>query len=109
MRQQVLGALALLALACAGSAQAQLLRDPFARPAPPADIEAGAAPEPEVAPQLRAIVYAPGRSLANIGGRILAAGDWFGDYRLLDIQERSVTLVRRGVKQVLRLDQASVK
>jgi hypothetical protein len=109
MKKKALIITALLALACAANAQAQPLRDPFARPIPAASATVDAEQEQEAAPQLRAIVYAPGRSLANVGGRILAAGDWFGDYRLLEIQERSVTLVRRGVKQVLRLDQASLK
>jgi hypothetical protein len=104
----------LLAAAAFGTAPAQAGRDPFARPALPAPVpaeaEAAAAAEPAARPQLRAIMVAPGQALANIGGRILAVGEWFGDYRVLRIRERSVTLVTRGgVKSELAIDQASNK
>ena len=98
----------LLALA-AGAAQAQPLRDPFARPALAAQ---AATPEPEApqaAPRLRAVMVAPGRALANINGQILATGEWFGDYQLIKVEERGVTLSKRGVKSVLVLDEASRK
>ena len=98
----------LLALAT-GAAQSQPLRDPFARPALPTP---GAAPEPEApqaVPRLRAVMVAPGRALANINGQILATGEWFGDYQLIKVEERGVTLVKRGVKSVLVLDEASRK
>lgn len=98
----------LLALA-AGAAQAQPLRDPFARPALAAP---AATPEPEApqaAPRLRAVMVAPGRALANINGQILATGEWFGDYQLIKVEERGVTLSKRGVKSVLVLDEASRK
>jgi hypothetical protein len=36
-------------------------------------------------------------------------GEWYGDYQLIKVQERSVTLARRGVKSVLGLDEASGK
>ena len=102
----------LLALA-AGTVQAQPLRDPFARPALPAPNAAlNGAPEPEVPqvlPRLRAVMVAPGGALANINGQILAAGEWFGDYQLIKVEERGVTLSKRGVKSVLVLDEASRK
>ena len=101
-------AIILLAL-FASAAQAQPLRDPFARPALPAP---SAAPEPETpqaVPRLRAVMVAPGRALANINGQILATGEWFGDYQLIKVEERGVTLVKRGVKSVLVLDEASRK
>lgn len=95
---------ALLALAAA--AHAAPLRDPFARPA----AAAPATPAPtEPRPQLRAIMFAPGHSLANIGGQILAVGDWFGDYRIVKIEERRVTIERRGVATVLALDEERAK
>ena len=107
-------AIALLALAL--GAHAQPLRDPFARPAPPAaGAAAGAAgaaaqaAEAQQPPQLRAIMYTPGRSLANINGQILAVGEWFGDYQLIKVEEGRVTLARRGVKSVLALTEASRK
>jgi hypothetical protein len=105
--------LSLLALASLpAQAQPQPLRDPFARPArpaPAAEQESEAPEEPQAAPRLRAVMVAPGRSLANINGQILAAGEWFGDYQLIKVEERGVTLVKRGVKSVLPLDEASRK
>lgn len=92
----------LLALACeAALAGPATQRDPFARPAPPA----AASPAPDVPkPQLRAIMFEPGHSLADINGQILAVGDWLGDYRVATIGERSVILSRRGADTVLALD-----
>lgn len=105
--------LILLALAVGTHAhaqpQSQTLRDPFARPAPPVKTEAAVPVETQPAPRLRAIMVAPGRSLANIDGQILAVGEWFGDYRLVKVDERSVTLARQGAKRVLALDEASGK
>ena len=118
MKQFALAALALaLALATTlATAAAQPLRDPFARPAMPAVAATSAATEalteavqPQVALHLRAVMVAPGRSLANINGHILAVGEWFGDYQLIKVDERAVTLMRRGVKSVLALDEASRK
>jgi hypothetical protein len=106
----------LLAASVLATAPAQAGRDPFARPALPApaptaaQAEAAAAAEPAPRPRLRAIMVAPGQALANISGRILAVGEWFGEYRVLKIRERSVTLVTRGgAKSELALDQASNK
>jgi hypothetical protein len=96
-------------LACA---QGQPLRDPFARPAPPLKIAALEPAEPEAPPpvlQLRAVMVVPGRALANINGQILAVGEWFGDYQLIKVEERGVTLNKRGVKSVLELNEASRK
>ena len=106
-------ALAALALAFVTAAFAQPLRDPFARPALPAPKPAQAVADleepPQALPQLRAVMVAPGRSLANINGQILAVGEWFGDYQLIKVDERAVTLMRRGVTSVLALDEASRK
>jgi hypothetical protein len=105
----------LLALASLATGLAQAGRDPFARPAlpvpTPAQAQAAAeAAEPAVQPQLRAIMVAPGQALANISGRILAVGESFGDYRVVKIRERSVTLVSRGGKKTeLALDQAGTQ
>lgn len=105
---------AVLALALAAGAHAQtqahVPRDPFARPALPA---AAASADPQAAPalqpELRAILYARTRPLANISGQILAVGERFGDYRVARIRERSVTLVRHGVTSELGLDEAGGK
>jgi len=107
-----LSALAVLAMLAAAPAQAG--RDPFARPALPApipaDAQAQAPAEPAVRPQLRAIMVAPGQSLANISGHILAEGEWFGDYRVVKIHERSVTLATRGgAKSELGLERTEYK
>lgn len=95
---------------------AQPLRDPFARPALPARAPAATEPSDEAqlaaqaaaqpAPRLRAIMFTPGRALANINGQILASGEWFGDYQLIKVEERGVTLKKRGVTSVLLLDES---
>lgn len=110
MKHRITACLALAPLlACA---QGQPLRDPFARPAAPLKIAAAASAEPvapQPVPQLRAIMVTPGRALANINGQILAVGEWFGDYQLIKVEERGVTLIKRGVKSVLELNEASRK
>ena len=110
MKHRITACLALAPLlACA---QGQLLRDPFARPAAPvkaATLEPAEAQAPAPAPQLRAVMVTPGRALANINGQILAVGEWFGDYQLIKVEERGVTLIKRGVKTVLELNEASRK
>jgi len=101
-------------LALLPAAHAQPLRDPFARPALPAPAPAAAGPEeaatqaapPPPPPQLRAVMVTPGRALANINGQILASGEWFGDYQLIKVEERGVTLKKRGVTSVLLLDES---
>jgi len=112
MKTRLLACLALLAGAVQAQAIAQPLRDPFARPAVPVRAlpaeEAPPAP-PEVLPQLRAVMVTPGRALANINGQILATGEWFGDYQLTKVEERGVTLSKRGVKSVLLLDETRRK
>ena len=103
-------AIACLALApLLAGAQAQPLRDPFARPSPPPRSAEPEIEAPQVLPQLRAVMVTPGRALANINGQILAVGEWFGDYQLIKVEERGVTLIQRGVKSVLELNEASRK
>lgn len=93
-----------LALALGASAAAAPLRDPFMRPAVQASPAAAADAAVETAPVLRAIMFTPGRSLANVGGQILAVGEWYGAYKVVRIEERSVTLLRNKVKSMLVLD-----
>ena len=114
--KQIAFGFAAFALALGSDALAQPLRDPFARPPTPrvAALATLAAPAAEEAPpepvlQLRAVMVAPGRSLANINGQILAVGERFGDYQLIKVDERGVTLARRGVTSVLALNEASRK
>jgi len=108
-----MSAAVLLALAFGTAVRAQPLRDPFVRPAPPPAAVESVAPEtmqPAAPLQLRAIMVTPRRSLANINGHILAVGEWFGDYRVVSIRERSVTLATRaGAKNELALDQVPNK
>ena len=104
-----------IAIACVaplqGTAQAQPLRDPFVRPTLTARAPAAAEPAQEPAqappmPQLRAVMVTPSGALANINGQILASGEWFGDYQLIKVEERGVTLKKRGVTSVLLLDES---
>ena len=110
MKTLAVVALALICTATLAGAAAQSRRDPFARPAaalaaPPAAEAGEAAP----APRLRAVMFEPGKSLANIDGRIVAVGDSFGSYRVAAIGERSATLIRRGVRSVIVIDEESSK
>jgi hypothetical protein len=94
------------------AAQGPQLRDPFMRPALPPPRVAEPELEPEasqVLPQLRAVMVVPGRALANINGQILAVGEWYGDYQLIKVEERGITLNKRDVKSVLVLNEASRK
>lgn len=106
-------ALALALAAC--TALGAPLRDPFWLPAVPGPAQASeagadaAVPTPEAPPELRAIMYDPGHSMANVSGRILSVGDSFGPYRVIRIDERNVTLLRNKVKSVLVLDKESGK
>ena len=103
-------AMMLVLVALALQAGAQVRRDPFARPggavlAPAAD----SMPAPVAPPRLRAVMFEPDKSLVNIDGRILAVGDSFDDYRVAAIGERSATLLRRGIRSVIVLDEESSK
>jgi hypothetical protein len=121
MRHRTIAGLALLfaavaAITAMSASPAWAGRDPFARPALPAAAPAdpadpASAPmEPAARPQLRAIMFAPDHALVNISGRILEVGDWFGDYKVVRIRERSVTLATRGgAKSELALDVAANK
>ena len=97
-----------LILACtAFTCQAAPLRDPFVRPplqaAPPPSNDALDAAAGTL-PALHAIMVDPRQSMANIGGHIVAVGDQVGPYRVLRIDERSVTLLRGKTKNVLTID-----
>lgn len=88
---------------------AGLRRNPFAVPAsqqPPAkpaaparDAEPVVVPEPRF--RLRAVLAAGSNSLANIDGRIVAAGEAIDGYRVIAIREQSVVLQRAGRRMVL--------
>jgi hypothetical protein len=97
---------AALCAAVAPAAAGQRWRDPFARagspPAAAAGQEAPVVPERE--PELRAIVYDKGQSLVNIDGRVLALGDSVRGFKLVQVEERGVTLARDGRRIKLTLD-----
>lgn len=108
----------LILAALALQANAQVQRDPFARPAAALlaataaasnASDADPAPPDAAPPRLRAIMFEPGKSLVNIDGRILALGERYQDYLVSAITARSATLTRRGVRSVIVLDQESSK
>lgn len=104
-------AFALLALLCAAAlAQAgnRPLRDPFERPAPPPSA-APANPEVPAAPsaplRLRAVILNGARSLADIDGFILGAGERAADFAVVRIDARGVLVSRGGKRQLLLLNE----
>jgi hypothetical protein len=113
-------AVAMLALILAGQAGAAPLRDPFVRPGPPAaadsapagdgpgDAEVAARPEPP-APRLRAILYSRAEALADIDGLVLREGDRAGDWQVVRIEERRVSLKRGNLSLVLQLDRETAR
>jgi hypothetical protein len=113
--RRALGAAALLCagLNCsAGAAESQHAprRDPFARPAPevpapsaPAVVEA---PPPPPAPlHLRALILNGARSLANIDGDVVAAGERARDYQVVRIDTRGVLVTRAGKQELLSMNE----
>lgn len=91
---------ALLLLSSALPAQAQL-RDPFARPAPAAPAAVLSTEAPPAPLRLRALILNGTRSLANIDGDVVAAGDRGPGYTVLRIDERGVLVTRGGRRQLL--------
>lgn len=103
-------AFAVLALLCAVStalAATRPLRDPFARPAAPAPAAATAQAEvPEPPPlRLRAVILNGERSLANIDGMIVGAGERGADFEVVRIDARGVLVSRGGKRQLLLLNE----
>jgi hypothetical protein len=107
-------AFAVLALLCAlAPAQAadRPLRDPFARPAPPpsamsANSAAADAPAAPPAPlHLRAVILNGARSLADIDGHILGAGERAADLEVVRIDARGVLVSRGGKRELLLLNE----
>lgn len=99
----------LLLLLLPGSAlpAAASLRDPFARPAvaaPPAQ-QASVAATP---PRLRAVILNDVRSLANIDGDVVAAGEvTAAGFTVLRIDGRGVLIARHGSRQLLTIPQGA--
>ncbi len=110
-RRPVLVAVLALASLAAAPLRAQsppeLRFDPF-RPPPPAAIAPDDSPpdrRPAIRfePVLRSTVVAGERSLANLGGRILALGEEFGGYRLVAVRAFDATFVKDGREVLLEV------
>ena len=97
----------LLAGAAATASAGGPLRDPFARPAPAAPAVAPIEAAPPAPLRLRALVLNGERSLANIDGEVVAAGDRTPGYTVLRIDARGVLVERGGRRQLLALDGAA--
>ena len=82
------------------------LRDPFVRPAPPPAPAAALPPEPAPEPpplHLRAVILNGARSVANIDGDIVGAGDQARDYTVVRIDANGVLVTRAGKRQRLTM------
>lgn len=95
------------ALLLAGSAQAAdgvPTHDPFRRP----DLLAAPAAAPEVAlawrPQLRGVLLAGPRSLANVAGAIVRIGEEIEGYRLVRVDEGRAWFSKGGREVMLKLE-----
>lgn len=87
-----------------GGSQPRLRFDPFARP----DLSAAAADDPtaavragEWAPVLNATLVAGERSLANLGGVLLAIGEETHGYRLVEVRAWEAVFDHGGEHRVL--------
>ena len=102
----------LLVIACPGTASADQLpaKNPFNKPdfmnvveEAPSRLATSDVPTEELS--LKATLLAEGRGLANIDGVVLAPGDEYQGYRLLNVTEEGVVLERDGNRVVLQLYQ----
>jgi hypothetical protein len=66
-------------------------------------VTASAPPPPPPMPKLQAIFYSPQRPTAVLDGRIVLIGKTVGEYRVVDISQESVTVVRAGQTNVLKM------
>lgn len=89
------------------SASGDIQHNPFARPSVEelnATTSARASRLDEVwRPQLRAVLVAGSRSVADLGGVILNIGQSTNGYRLISVREEAATFVRNGEQVVLSL------
>jgi hypothetical protein len=97
---------AVLPATAAAAPPLRTLRDPFVRPAPPpapaAALPAEPAPEPPPL-HLRAVILNGARSVANIDGDIVGAGDQARDYTVVRIDANGVLVTRAGKRQRLTM------
>lgn len=97
---------AALPATAAAAAPLRTLRDPFVRPAPPPAPAAALAAEPAPEPpplHLRAVILNGARSVANIDGDIVGAGDQARDYTVVRIDANGVLVTRAGKRQRLTM------
>lgn len=90
-----------IALLLAFPAGAEPLRDPFQRPV--ASRLSAPSATSDKPPRLRALVLGGARSLANIDGQVLAAGERFADYTVLRIDARGALISRSGSEMLLTM------
>lgn len=89
----------------AAEAPTRPLRDPFVRPAPPVAAAEAAEPPPPPPPlHLRAVILNGARSIANIDGDIVGAGEQARDYTVVRIDARGVLVTRAGKQQLLTIN-----
>ena len=99
---------AALPAAAAAAPALRTLRDPFVRPAPPPAPAAARPPEPAPEPpplHLRAVILNGARSIANIDGDIVGAGEHARDYTVVRIDARGVLVTRAGKQQLLTINE----
>ncbi len=109
--QLSISTLALL-LMCSGAHGEELLHNPFKRPqiSPAAKVAGVTHKSASVAKKRRApsfrlttTMVAGMDSMANINGKLLAIGDSLSGYRLTEVEEHAVLMVRRNHKVIVKL------
>lgn len=100
----------LLSLFCAvhAAGPAALQHDPFARPtlatiAPPAPGGASAPKDPPWQPRVNAVLVAGSKSLANVDGFVVELGQEINGYRLVEVSESGVVLVKERQRLVVKM------
>ena len=101
--------LGLAASVCvAGADEVRKLRnDPFDRhraPRPGLRPQQAASTPPVWRPELRAVLVAGDRSMADVGGIIVKLGGEVDGFRLLEVRDRKAVFVKNGTKLTLSID-----
>ena len=99
-------ALALGASSAAGARadEPELRFDPFERPVRQVSGAPSGRPSEPWQAQLRATLVAGPKSLANLGGTILAIGQEAHGYKLVQVWEREAAFLKDGAEVLLKLD-----
>lgn len=96
--------LCMVAIGSTAALAVDVQRDPFRVPAPYGTQTAGTDGFTATADRpidLRGILLAGERSLVNVAGRILAIGEEFEGYRLVEVREAEAVFVRGGVRRTV--------